>query len=239
MLGADILDFSYDLVNRKEATFLDGATTTFYKRLNMLYGERILDILRVGVDKNASINEATTDLISTSGLVAGNNGFNGEYSFPSDLLKPSRFEVSYDGITWLKCEVYDNALNTGSEYNDDQLESFSQSEPRVDFARNSYKIRPPKNTAGDITEGIYIEYEKRQADFTASTAPSEIESNLQNVLAYDLAQLEIIMHADKYSQQQLVLFNNKKQEVERRFLEFYKKRLGNSKKMTYKYLRYN
>jgi hypothetical protein len=239
MIGSEILDMSYDLVNRSEATFLDGSTTTFYKRLNTLYGERILDILRVRVDKNATIQEATTDLISTVGLEAGDNGFNGEYAFPSDLLKPSRFEVSYDGKTWKKCEIYDNAINTESEYDDDQLESrFSQDRPRVDFARNSYKIRPPKNTSGDIANGIYIEYEKRQSDFTATTEPTEIESNLQNILAYDLAELEMIMHADKYTTQQIAMFNAKKQQVEQRFLEFYNSRLGNSKTMTIKYQNY-
>jgi hypothetical protein len=239
MIGSEILDMSYDLVNRSEATFLDGSTTTFYKRLNTLYGERILDILRVRVDKNATIQEATTDLISTVGLVAGDNGFNGEYAFPSDLLKPSRFEVSYDGKTWKKCEIYDNAVNTSSEYDDDQLESkFSQDNPRVDFTRNSYKVRPPKNTSGDITNGIYIEYEKRQADFTSETAPTEIESNLQNILAWDLAELELIMHADKYSTQQIAMFNSKKQQVEQRFLEFYKNNLPSKKNITIKYNNY-
>lgn len=240
MIGSEILDMSYDLVNRSEATFLDGSTTTFYKRLNTLYGERILDILRVRVDKNATIQEATTDLISTVGLVAGDNGFNGEYAFPSDLLKPSRFEVSYDGKTWKKCEIYDNAVNTSSEYDDDQLESkFSQDNPMVDFTRNSYKVRPPKNTSGDITNGIYIEYEKRQADFTSETAPTEIESNLQNILSWDLASLEIIMHSDKYSPQQIAVFNQKYQKVEERFLEFYKSNLPSKKTMTIQYQNYS
>jgi len=239
MIGSEILDFSYDLVDKQESTFLDGTTATSYKRLNTLYGQRVLDILRVRVDKNATINEATTTLLSTVGLVAEDNGFNGEYAFPSDLLKPSRFEVSYDGKTWTKCEIYDNALNTRSEYNVDQLEtSFSQSSPRVDFIRNSYKIRPPKNTAGNITSGIYIEYEQRQTDFTSSTAPADIESNLQDILAYDLAELEIIMHADKYSTQQITVFNNKRREVEDRFLAFYKKRLGGNKIMRFKQVSY-
>lgn len=239
MIGSKILSNAYTLTNKVESTFLDGSTTTFYERLNTLYGHRILDILRVRVDKNASIQNATTDLISTVGLVAGDNGYNGEYAFPSDLLKPTRFEISYDGETWLKATIYDNALNQSSEYNNTQIEaSFSQSAPRVDFSRNSYKVRPTKNTAGDITKGIYIEYEKRQADFTSSTAPSEIESNLQDILAYDLAELEIIMHADKYSAQFINVFKKKKQEIEDRFLEFYMNNLGSQKKLTMKYQSY-
>lgn len=239
MIGSDILDFSYDLVEKQESTFLDGSTTTFYKRLNTLYGQRVLDILRVRVDSNATINEATTDLISTVGLVAGDNGFNGEYAFPANLLKPVRFEVSYDGITWKKCTIYDNTLNQGSEYNDSQLASdYSEKAPRVDFTRNSYKIRPPKTSVGNITKGIYIEYEQRQADFTSSTTPTQIEQNLHDILAYDLAELEIIMHADKYSSNKITVFNNKKKEVESRFLEFYKNNLPTRKTMTQKYQNY-
>jgi hypothetical protein len=236
MIGSKILSNAYNLTNKVESTFLDGSTTTFYERLNTFYGHRILDILRVRVDKNASIENATTDLISTVGLVAGDNGYNGEYSFPTDLLKPTRFEVSYDGTTWKKATIYDNALNPYSEYNEDDINSsFSTSAPRVDFSRNTFKLRPTKDTAGNITKGIYIEYEKRQADFTSTTAPSEIESNLQDILAYDLAELEIIMHADKYSSQFINVFRKKKQEIEERFLEFYINNLPTKKTLTFSY----
>lgn len=239
MLGSDILSLALEVCNKSQANFLDGTTATAYKRLNTSYGHRVLDILRVRVDKNATINEATTDLISTVGLVEGDNGFNGEYAFPSDLLKPVRFEVSYDGLTWLKAQIYDNALNTRSEYNDTQLEAeFSQREPRVDFSRNSFKIRPPKTTAGDITKGIYIEYEQRQTDLTSSTAPEQLEANLQDILAYDLAEYDLIQHADKYSAQQITMIRAKKAELEQRFLEFYMNRLGSQKKLTLKYKNY-
>lgn len=239
LIGSEILTLAYTLTNKSATTFLDANATNIYKHLNIAYGHRILDILRVRVDKNATIEEATTDLISTVGLSEGDNGYNGEYAFPADLLKPSRFEVSYDGVTWVKCDIYDNAVNSSSEYNGVQLESnFSQSNPRVDFTRNSYKIRPPKNTAGNITKGIYVEYEKRQADFTSGTAPSEIEQNLQDILAYDLAELEMIQHADKYSAQQLTLFRAKRTEVENRFLEFYKNNLNSRKEKTYSFRSY-
>lgn len=239
MIGSKILAMSYLLTNKQESTFLNGSTDSFYEHLNTLYGHRILDILRVRVDKNATIEQATTDLISTVGLTEGDNGYNGEYAFPTDLLKPSRFEVSYDGEHWVKCEIYDNAVNYSSEYNKEQLEkTFNEQTPYVDFARNSYKIRPPKNTEGNITKGIYIEYEKRQSDFTASTAPNEIEANLQDILAYDLAELEFLQHSEKYTPQQLALFKMKKQEVENRFLEFYKTNLPSKKTKTYSFRSY-
>lgn len=240
MIGSSIANLAYTISNTNSSTFLDGNSTNLYVHLNTLYGHRILDILRVRVDRNATINEATTDLISTVGLVVGDNGYNGEYAFPTDLLKPVRFEVSYDGITWKKCRIYDNALNLGSEYNDTQLEGdFSEDDPCVDFTRNSYKLRPPKTTAGNITKGIYIEYEQRQSDFTSTTAPSQIETNLQDILAYDLAELEFIMHPDSHTPNQIQLFKQKKREVEDRFLEFYKSNLKVNKKMSFNYPNYN
>ena len=239
MLGNEILEKAYRLTNKNATTFLDGNSTNIYKDLNTAYGHRILDILRVRVDHNASIANCTTDLISTVGLVEGDNGYNGEYSFPSDLLRPVRVEVSYDTGAKKKCKIYDNALNQGTEYDTDYIsDNFSESEPYVDFARNSFKIRPLKTTAGNITKGIYIEYEKRQADFSETTEPSEIEKNLQDILAYDLAEMEILMHTDKYSTTKINVFRDKKQEAEQRFLRFYKQRLGNSKKMTFNYISY-
>lgn len=240
MIGSKILSLALAITNKAQANFLDGTTATAYERLNTSYGHRILDILRVRVDRNASIQEATTDLMSTVGIVAGDNGFNGEYAFPSDLLKPVRFEISYDGLRWVKATIYDNAINLGSEYNDTQLvDGFSTEEPRVDFIRNSYKIRPPKTTSGNITKGIYIEYEKRQADFTDSTSPSEIETNLQDILAYDLAEYDILQHTDKYSSNQITMIRNKRAENEARFLEFYKGNLPKVKTITFQLPRTN
>lgn len=234
MIGSEILAKAYRLTGRDSSTFLDGNLTNIYKDLNTCYGHRILDILRVRVDKNASITNATTNLISTVGLVEGDNGFNGEYKFPANLLRPTRFEVSYDGITWRKATIYDNASNNQSEFNDTQLiERFSEFEPMVDFSRNSYKIRPPKTTSGNVTKGIYIEYEKRQADFTDSTSPSEIEPNLQDILAYDLAEMEIIMHTDKYTSNKINVFNSKKKDVERAFLSHYMSNLPTRKTVTF------
>ena len=239
MIGADILQNAYRLTNKNVNTFLDGNTTNIYADLNSLYGQRVLDILQMRTDKNATIQNSTTDLISTVGLTEGDPGFNGEYPFPTDLLRPSRIEVSYDGKTWIKAEIYDNALNDRSEYNDEQLaQDFSQSTPRVDFTRNSYKIRPPKTTAGNITNGIYIEYEKRQEDFTENTEPTEIEQNLQNILAYDLANLEMIMHTEKYTTKKINIFNIKRKEVEDKFLIHYKRRLTGKKQMTFNHLSY-
>jgi hypothetical protein len=239
MVGSKIIEKSYRLTNRNATTFLDGNATNIMAELNIAYGHRILDILRVRVDRNATMQNATTDLLSTVGLTVGDSGFNGEYAFPANLLKPVRAEISYDGLTWNKATIYDNAINQGSEYNDSQVNSeFSTSSPMIDFMRNSYKIRPLKTTAGNITKGIYIEYEKRQVDFTTSTEPTEIESNLQDILSYDLAEQEILMHSKSYDSSFVTIFYNKKNKVEALFDEFYKNGLPLNLKATINYPNY-
>jgi hypothetical protein len=225
MNGSSILSKAYRLTGTTLGNFLDGNSATIYEEANLCYKQRILDILHYRVDKNATIKNATTDLLSSVGLSEGDNGFNGEYSFPYYLLRPARFEISYDGVTWTKAQVYDNAVNFSSEKNDVQLEAgFSQGTPQVDFTRNSYKIRPPKMTEGDITKGIYIEYEARPIDFEAGTAPSDMEESLHDLLAYDLAELEMIAHPEKHTSR-LPLFRAKRDEVEKRFIQHYSENL--------------
>lgn len=236
MIGSDIVELAQGLVSKDLANFLDGNLTNIYKHLNRLYGHRVLDILRVRVDKNASIKRYITTHFSTVGLVVGNIGFNGEYPFPADLLRPVRIEISYDGVTWTKCTIYDNALNEGSEYNDTQLrELFSEQEPRVDFNRNSYMIRPPKTTSGNISRGIYIEYEARQVDFTSSTTPLAIDQNLQDILSWDLAKLEMIVHAAKYSSQEIAIFNAEHSKMEQLFLSAYMTNLPTRKTIDFNF----
>lgn len=233
MTGASILTTAYTLTNTNAATFLDANSSNIYAHLNRLYGHRIIDILRVRVDANATIQKSYQTHVNATSLVEGENGYNGEYAFPTDLLRPVRVEVSYDGQTWNKATFYDNALNNNSELNASS-ETPSQSNPHVDFNRGSYFVRPVNKTQ-DVAKGLYIEYEKRQEDFTSSSEPEEIEKNLQDLLAYDLANLEIIMNTDKYSSAKITIFNNAKREVEDRFFAFYRTGLPSKKVMTFMY----
>lgn len=151
--------------------------------VNLDYGELVMQALRSRGDFNFSMEEATTDLISTVGLVAGNNGYNGEYAWPSDLIKPVRTEVSFDGTTWNKAKIYDisDAENNSEHLQSSINNTFTSSEPYVRFERNSFFVRPLKDTAGNITSGIHIWYEKRQATLTASDTPV-IEPNFHRLL---------------------------------------------------------
>jgi len=232
---ASLLSKAYRITNTNSTTFLDGNSTNVLAELNTCYGHRTLDIKNLRVDFNSLIKEVYTDLLSTDGLVAGDLGFNGEYPFDTDTFNPVRFEVSYDGTTWRTCQVYDIAENTsGSEHNEDSIQSiFSESNPFVRFERDSYFIRPLKTTADDVTAGIHIWYEKRQSDLT--TGSPDFETNLHDILVYDLAYLERLMHPAKYSNEWRNDFDMERAKMEKRFNEFMKNRFKRNMKMDIDY----
>jgi len=217
---ASLLTKAYRLTNTSVSTFLDANSTNVLADLNQAYGHRTLQILGVRQDLNHNIEESYTDLKDTTSLVAGDNGYNGEYAFPPDLLRPVRVEVSFDGLSWRPCDIYDINENPTSEFNDVSVGSTSS--PYVRFERDSYFIRPLLETGTNVTNGIHIWYEKRQTDMT--TGSPEFESNLHDVLAYDLAELEVLMHPDRYDNNWKNSFYKKKQDMEDMFNNFYKNR---------------
>jgi hypothetical protein len=230
---ASLQNKAYRITNKTSSTFLDGDATNILEELNIQYGHRILDILKVQVDRNASQEEATTDLISETGLVAGDNGFNGEYAFPTDLLKPIRVEVSYDGTTWLPCSFYDVYETETSEHDSDAIaDTFGEADPYVRFDRNSYFIRP-LNTGDTVTDGIHIWYEQRQTDLTDGSP--DIEQNLHDILSYDLAYQEYLMHTEKYSRDWKQAFDDERLRAELRFKEFYKNRFRRNMQFKVRY----
>lgn len=102
--------------------------------------------------------------------------------------------MTYDGITWKRCKIYDLNENEESEASQTTInETFSQDEPHVNFERNSFFIRP-LNTGSTVTLGIRIWYEKRQTVLADGGIPY-FEENLHDVLAFDLAEMDILRHA--------------------------------------------
>jgi hypothetical protein len=220
---ASLLAKTYRLTNTNSTTLLDGDASNVLAELNTQYGHRILDILKVQVDNNSNQEEATTDLKDTTGLVEGDLGFNGEYPFPTDLLRPIRVEVSYDGSNWNPCTFYDVYENDDSEHVEDDINStFSQYAPYVRFDRDSYFVRPTNDTGSDVTDGIHIWYEQRQSDLT--TGSPTFESNLHDILAYDLAYQQYLMYPAKYTPDWKIAFDSERYRIEDRFKEFYKNR---------------
>lgn len=217
---------AYRLTNTNATTFLTGVAADSLAELNIQYGHRILDILKARVDVNASVTQAKTNLVSVTGLSEGDVGYEGEYPFPTDLLKPVRMEIQYDGTNWKRCNIYDLNDNSNSEIKQtDVNSSFSTSDPYVRFERDSYFIRPLPTSS--VTSGIRVWYEQRQTDLT--TDSPTFEANLHDVLAYDIAEQEALMHPEKYTPLWFAKFEQKKADVEKRFLDFYKNRFKRTK----------
>lgn len=184
MTNSEIFDEIREELGGVSATKVSNAY--LLKGLNLDDGELVILALNASPDHNFKVGEAYTDLISTSGLVAEDVGFNGEYPFPSDLIKPTRFEISYDGTTFTQAGIYDIASSSASsEHNQTQIQSdFVETSPYVRFERDSYFIRPMKTTAGNISNGIHIWYEKRQTAFvigTIATDTPSIEANFHRL----------------------------------------------------------
>lgn len=195
--------------------------------LNIDDGELVMVALNSAPDHNFKQAEAWTDFVSASGLIDGDIGFNGEYPFPTDLIKPLRAEVSYDGITWVEATVYDIASSPAqSEHNFDQVQGdFSQAQPYIRFERDSYFVRPLTETT--IAAGIHIWYEKRQPTMLVADIESDtpsIEVNFHRLYVVRGALRAMRKFRNDYNQNDRSELRNEQMDLEARFSKFMKNR---------------
>lgn len=196
------------------------SNTDLDRAANLAYQEIMLEILKVQGYKNVSGKHVSTSLLSTSGLIAGDLGFNGEYPFPTDLIRPTRIELLYDTASTPKvATLYDMSSNTLSETDEDDVVALASTlKPVVRFFHDSYFIRPVKTTTGDITSGINIWYEKRVADLTNDTDEPEFDAAIHGLLPVMIAERFYMRHPDKKNK--VVL--DKKEELLRKLRSIYK-----------------
>ena len=164
---------------------------------------------------------AKTDLVAYTSLVEGDNGYDGEYAFPSDFLRPIRAEISYDGISYTRMKIYDIGESDESEITSLNT-TYSVSEPYVRFERDSYFIRPLPDT--NVTNGFRIWYENRQPVLTAGDTP-DFEQYLHDILAFDLAEMELLRNARIYPSEVAGRIRNERSRREERFKAFYNDRM--------------
>jgi hypothetical protein len=221
LTGTSIAEYARILTNTNSDTLTDADVLTI---LNIKYGHRILDILKIQTDKNANLTESYTNLVSLTGLVEGDIGYNGEYPFPTGLLRPVRVEIRYTATgTPVKCEIYDIADSEDSEQPGEVNNTFSQANPYIRFERDSYFVRPIPETS--ITGGLHIWYEARQTALTTLSKTPEFESNLHDVLSVDIAEVEALRHPENFTTEWRTAFKEIKTETVDRFKEHYKNRM--------------
>jgi hypothetical protein len=199
------------------------SNTNLNRECNIIYKKIILEILKVQGYRNSAGKHVTTSLLSTSGLVAGNAGFNGEYPFPTDMMRPIRFELKYAAADKLvPCKVIDMAQNDHSLVGDDSInDSANEGAPIVRFFHDSYFISPVKTTTGDITAGINIWYEYRQTDLSADGDEPQFESSLHDLIPLMVAERFYLRHPSKRNAAVMA----DKESTMRQLINFYKRRM--------------
>lgn len=202
-----------------DAYLLDG--------INLDDAELVMLALNSAPDHNFKQAEAWTDLVSVTGLVDGNIGFNGEYPFPTDLIKPLRAEICYNGTDFIQAKVYDIASSpASSEHKSTQIQGdFSEGDPYIRFERDSYFIRPLPETT--VAEGIHIWYEKRQSTMLianiATDVPS-IEPNFHRLYVVRGALRTMRKFRNDYTERDRQELNRERLELESQFSKFMKDR---------------
>lgn len=199
--------------------------------INLHIAEVIQDILRVQTERNTTGTTVKYDLINTTGLAEGSTGYNGEYPFPTDLLRPIRLEVSYDGVSYKPASVYDMAGNDNSEQDQtDNTFPGSGGDPAVRFMRDSFFIRP-LHASTTVSNGIIVWYEQRQAALTSGSETPPFESNFHEILVFK----GLLRYAQRYPEKYNPLWTQKLMEIQLAMKEFYKNRFKKNKRLTPSY----
>jgi len=179
------------LTNTNTATYSDADLNASINMYQALFCNEILESMD-GWDFQGEI--ATADMV---------NGQQ-EYTFPNDILKIKRIELSYDGTNWYRAEQFD--VNQRMEATDSASikRNFDQSKPYVDFMDNSLMLYPIPQA--DSTGGIKIWYEKELDNLVSDTDEPKFCKAYHKGLAYGAAKdyfekyMEVGTNATKVAQ---------------------------------------
>lgn len=163
--------------------------------LNSAQGEFMMSMLSWKGFSHVTENIFKTDMIDSTGLSAGDIGYQGEYPFDSRWIKINRAEFIFEtGGTPQRANIIDLYDTFSSDIDpetaplpviDDQQMVLT---PTIQIQRESYKIRPIPTE--DVPFGIYIWAETRQDDIEIAdiaTAKPIGEPNFHMWYVYKLA----------------------------------------------------
>lgn len=213
-------------ITRSDANSFDDSDLD--RELNSAYRQVAILILQAQGYRNQFGKHSYTDLKDSTGLVEGDNGYQGQYSFPTSLLKPHRVEVKFaDDATPKLATVYDlSENNLFSEQSDDDLSSMAhQDNPIVRFNNDSYFIRPLNTSGADIVSGIHIWYEYRQPEMDDDTDVPNFEESFHEILCYMAAIEFYVRYPDKYNRKA----EQRLGEIKRDLSRFYRARMNYKK----------
>ena len=226
MTGQQLINKIRRYTRTNSGTFDD---TTILDILNEEYGIIMAKVIQTTGDYNVAGKCLTTDFKTTTGLASNETGYDGTYSFPTDLLVPVRVEVTYDGTNWKRAKEYDLNENEHSEVN--WANVFSKQQPYVRFYDNYYKIRPTPEA--DVSGGIKIWYEHRSIgnvgdgtsyDITLTTSPA-LEEVFQPLLVWSVCMNYGMIYPEKDNKKK----RKKAYGTEQDMLRFYSNKFGQTR----------
>ena len=178
-------------------------------------------------DWNVKGEIAQADLISTTGLVAGDLGYNGEYPFPTDLAKLIRIDVSYDGDYFYRAKQYFINDNDDSEETDDERDDMGEeTAPVARIYRDSFFLRPLPDTT--VTNGIRIKYQVELDALSGdSSEPEEFREVDHEIYVYAMA----IRFGTRYPKKMQQEWKTRYQELERDLILFYANQFRKNNKL--------
>ena len=155
-------------------------TADITRNLNKWYQEISADVL-LSMDEWDVQGE-----IATASLVANQE----EYTWPSDLLRIKRIEVTYDGTNWYRVHPIDIQEPEVSIATDANInEEFSTNDPRYDTHDNSIFLFPVPTA--NSTNGLKIWYEKEVAELSSNSDEPNLAEPFHRLLSigasYDYA----------------------------------------------------
>ena len=170
----------------EDARWWSETNTTSYpsvdvkRSINKWYQELFADVL-LSMDEWDVGGE-----IATASLVANQQ----EYTWPSDLLRIKRMEVTYDGTTWTRVYPFDIQETSESIATQANINTaFVASAPRYDAHDNSIFLFPVPTATS--TNGLKIWYEKEITELSSDSDEPNIAEPFQRLLsigaAYDYA----------------------------------------------------
>ena len=157
--------------------------------------------------------------IATSDLVANQQ----EYTFPTDILKIKRIEVSYDGTTWKEASPMDVNERGGANDTTTIGQDFISSSPFYDLMDTGLMLYPIPSA--NVTGGIKIWYEKLQAYLSADTDEPNFARPFHKGLCYGASKdyFEDYLEKEGFKDKMITATQNM-QEVIARMKAFYRRR---------------
>jgi len=175
-------NFTRFLTNSNTTTYsdadLDAAINSYYD----LFCTEILDAMD---DWDFGAEIATTDLVANQQ----------EYSFPSDILKIKRMEITYDGTNWYEVTSLDVNERSSTADSTSVAADFDQSEPFYDLMDDSLMLYPIPTAA--VSDGLKIWYSKLPTELSSVTSEPNFARPFHKGLAYGAAKDFFEKYLDK------------------------------------------